>query len=741
MCILLAFAPAATAHSATTPASVMRDAVALWPMRSPNDVNGADSALSAIGDSVEYGVALTGDDASASHQRGGDGQAVRLRDSSLIVGQGANGEINLTGDRMTMLVRFRNEGADWNTTLLSKHGGHDRLQYNLYCFAMNAGDAEIGTEIGVDRGLARTRVIIGRNEQTGWHDVVVRYTGRSVDLFLDGARVNSVEHSGELRSATKVPLVIGGEPTGDNVTRRFSGLIDHAAIWSRALTDEEIAVISGGEVGGGYRERFRPQIHFSPPTNWLNDPNGLARHDGEYHLFYQYNPFGDKWGHMSWGHAVSPDLLHWKHLPVTLPEEDGLMSFSGSAVVDAQNSSGFGKVGSIPLVAAYTAHDGAKHRQTQCIAASLDRGRSFSKFEGNPVIDIQMSDFRDPKVFWHAPDKRWIMIVALSNERKALFYGSADLKRWERLGEFGPAGAAKAPNWECPDLFELPVDGDPDNTRWVLEVDVGGGGPNGGGGGQYFVGRFDGKTFHNDNPPDTTLWIDHGRDCYATQSYSDIPDADGRRIWIAWMNGFPYAGDIPTFPWRGAMSLPKEVSLTKTAEGVRLRQRPIRELRSLRGPVIQSGIRTLRPGRTEWIESDRLTGAMEIVATFKHKTARRFGVNALECDGAVTPVGYDARLREMYVDRRNSGLSSFSDQFAGLHAAPLRLSDDDLIRLHIIVDASSVEVFGNDGEQVITDLVFPDKACRGISLFSEAGETDVVSLECYPLTSVWTQTP
>ncbi|MCA9255135.1 MAG: hypothetical protein KDA33_05830, partial [Phycisphaerales bacterium] len=427
MTVLLAFAPLETA-AAATPDTVMRDAIAFWDMSGPNDANGANSVLTPTGGHVEFGVPLTGDDASASHKRGGDGHAVRLRDSSLIVGQGANGEVNLTGDRMTILVRFRNEGADWNTTLLSKHGGHDRLQYNLYCFAMHAGAAEIGTEIGSDRGLARTRVIIGRNEQTGWHDVAVRYAGTRVDLFLDGARVSSVGHSGELRPATDVPLVIGGEPTGNDDTRRFSGLIDHAAIWSRSLTDEEIRVISGVEGGGVYQERFRPQIHFSPPTNWLNDPNGLVFHDGEYHLFYQYNPFGNTWGHMSWGHAVSPDLLHWKHLPVTLPEEDGLMSFSGSAVVDAGNTSGFGRDGTPPIVAAYTAHDGAKHRQTQCVAWSLDRGRSFTKFEGNPVIDIHASDFRDPKVFWYAPDKRWVMIVALSNERKALFYGSSDLK-------------------------------------------------------------------------------------------------------------------------------------------------------------------------------------------------------------------------------------------------------------------------------------------------------------------------
>ncbi|HXG64115.1 MAG TPA: glycoside hydrolase family 32 protein [Blastocatellia bacterium] len=246
-----------------------------------------------------------------------------------------------------------------------------------------------------------------------------------------------------------------------------------------------------------YKEAYRPQFHFTPERNWMNDPNGLVYFDGEYHLFYQYNPFGDKWGHMSWGHAVSKDLVHWRHLPVALPEEDGVMIFSGSAVVDEKNTSGFGQGGKPAMVAIYTGYHPSDGRQDQRIAYSADGGRTWTKYSGNPVLDIKSTDFRDPKVFWHEPDKRWIMAAALAAERKVSFYASADLKRWTHLSDFGPAGAIGGA-WECPDLFELPVDGKPGLKKWGLIVNLNPGGVAGGSGAQYFVGSFDGKRFSSD---------------------------------------------------------------------------------------------------------------------------------------------------------------------------------------------------------------------------------------------------
>lgn len=242
-----------------------------------------------------------------------------------------------------------------------------------------------------------------------------------------------------------------------------------------------------------YREGWRPQFHFTPPMNWMNDPNGLVYFGGEYHLFYQHNPFGDAWGHMSWGHAVSRDFVHWQHLPVALPEEDGLMMYSDSVVVDKGNTSGFSKAGEPPMVAAYTAYNSATGDQTQNLAYSTDRGRFWAKYAGNPVLDIAENDFRDPKVFWHPPSRRWVIVVALPLLRQVRLYGSPDLKAWTHLSDFGPAGAVEGA-WEVPDLFELP-DERSGAKRWVLTVSVSDGAPAGGSGVQYFVGTFDGSRF------------------------------------------------------------------------------------------------------------------------------------------------------------------------------------------------------------------------------------------------------
>jgi sucrose-6-phosphate hydrolase SacC (GH32 family) len=239
-----------------------------------------------------------------------------------------------------------------------------------------------------------------------------------------------------------------------------------------------------------------PLYHFTPPKNFINDPNGLVFFQGEYHLFYHHNPEGDRWGHMSWGHAVSRDLARWQHLPIALREADGIMIFSGSAVFDVANSSGLGRKEGPPLVAIYTGH--GHNKQTQNLASSLDRGRTWTKYRGNPVLDLHSSSFRDPKVFWHKPSSRWIMATVFADLRKVLLWSSHDLKTWKRLSDFGPAGSTKGV-WKCPELFEAPVEGRVGaESRWVLKVDVNDGAPFGGSGGQYFIGRLDGKQFQSE---------------------------------------------------------------------------------------------------------------------------------------------------------------------------------------------------------------------------------------------------
>ena len=485
---------------------------------------------------------------------------------------------------------------------------------------------------------------------------------------------------------------------------------------------------------GSYNEPYRPQFHFSPAVNWTNDPNGLVYNDGEWHLFYQYNPFGDVWGHMSWGHAVSRDLLRWQHLDVALKEENGVMIFSGSAVVDHNNTAGFGRPGQEPLIAVYTSR--TESDQHQSIAYSLDRGRSWTKYSGNPVIDIEEPGFRDPKVFWHRETERWIMVVVLANLRKVRLYSSPDLKTWTHLSDFGSAGAYPVRNWECPDLFELPIEGEPGRSKWVLQVDSGKGHPWTGSGCQYFVGDFDGKTFRNDNPPETVLWLDWGRDFYAAQSYGDVPESDGRRIVIGWMVNWDYAGKIPTSPWRGAQSIPRELELKRFSDGLRLTQRPVRETETLRGEELRIRNVSFQEANQQIAARRFSAELLEIQAVLEIGSAKDLGFRVRQSDVEETRVGYLADPGELYVDRSKSGRVDFDPSFAGRHSARLHPSGGR-ITLHVLVDRSSVEAFAGQGRVAITDRIFPQQSSQGFSLYSTDGEARVADLRIWKLRSAW----
>ncbi|MFO1476019.1 MAG: glycoside hydrolase family 32 protein [Verrucomicrobiota bacterium] len=643
-----------------------------------------------------------------------------------------------------------------------------------------------------------------------------------------------------------------------------------------------------------YSEPFRPLFHFTPEKNWMNDPNGLVFYDGEYHLFYQYNPFGDTWGHMSWGHAVSPDMVHWKHLPLALPEEDGVMIFSGSAVVDWNNTSGFGKGGKPPLVAIYTGYNTSNNLQYQCVAYSNDKGRTWTKYAGNPVINLNSRDFRDPKVRWHEPTQRWIMSVSLSADHKVCFYGSTNLTDWTLLSQFGPAGATGGV-WECPDMFELPVAGTGEK-RWALVVNMNPGSVAGGSGGQYFIGRFDGTNFipdkdcivaptpewvpggitvadfeggtygnwkstgnafgpapakgrfSNQNPvegykgaglvnsffngdqstgtlsspefeisrpylnfligggaqkstrmdllvegrvvrtasgadnerlawsswnvrefegkkavlqivdeatagwghinidqvmladsparsaSESALWLDYGKDYYAAVSWSDVPKSDGRRLWLGWMSNWEYGEKVPTSPWRSAMSIPREVSLRQTAQGVRLIQKPVREMENLRDGHFHFGGGTIAEANA-WLKSKEISGNQLEIAVEMEVAPGRQGLNVLAGAGGATVVGLDSEQGQVFVDRSRSGDVGFHPKFSGVQTAPLD-SRNSSLSLRVFVDACSVEVFVNDGERVFTDLVYPSVGSRGVQVFGPAG-AKVRSLDVWPLKGVW----
>jgi len=400
-------------------------------------------------------------------------------------------------------------------------------------------------------------------------------------------------------------------------------------------------------------------------------------------------------------------------------------------VFDERNTSGFGVDGQGPLVAIYTGHGHGK--QTQDLAFSRDKGRTWTKYAGNPVIDIGHQDFRDPKVFWHPGTHRWVMVVALAADKRLRFYGSPDLKNWELLSEFGPAGVVDKPNWECPDLFELPIENEPGRSRWVLEADMGNGSVAGGSGGEYFTGTFDGTTF----VPDSTAsqWVDFGRDFYAPVSWSNIPESDGRRIWIGWMNNWETCLN-PTSPWRSAMSIPREVTLRRIDGTLRLCQRPVREVETLRSPA--TTLRDVTVTDDGGVPVRDVQGQqLDIEIVLEPGTAKRCGLHVLAGNDRSTEIGYDAAERSIYVDRRHSGNVTFHPAFAGRHAGPLAPDEAGRVRLRILVDACSVEVFGGQGETVITDLVFPDSAGTDVKLFAVGGECRVVQLTIHPLRRVW----
>lgn len=481
-----------------------------------------------------------------------------------------------------------------------------------------------------------------------------------------------------------------------------------------------------------YKEKYRPQFHFTPAENWMNDPNGLVFYQGEYHLFYQYNPYGNTWGHMSWGHAVSNDLLHWKHLPVAIEEYvdqsgDSTMIFSGSAVVDLNNTSGFFGKDSTGLVAVYTSHvyRGLNQlKQHQSLAYSKDQGRTFKRYENNPVLDINRKDFRDPKVFWYEPEKKWVMAAVIPDQFKTHFYESKDLKKWNFLSEFGPLGDT-AKIWECPDLLQLPVINEAQKKKWVLLISNSH--PQGPAfvGMQYFVGEFDGKIFKAENPNQYPLYLDYGKDFYAAITYNNIPESDGRKILIGWANNWAYGQAIPTNPWRSAMTLPREISLQATPAGYRIIQKPIQEVDTLRDKKIED-LSTIDLSKN---------GAIEIEYEFIGGDAQQFGLKIFKGTKEETLIAYDRAKKEVIFQRNQSGKIDFHPDFPGEERAPAELIGGKL-KLRVFIDHSIVEVFINDGESVITNQVFPTESPSGIEVFSLNGKSET-KVSAWIMKSVW----
>lgn len=477
-------------------------------------------------------------------------------------------------------------------------------------------------------------------------------------------------------------------------------------------------------------EQHRPQVHFSPQAHWINDPNGMVYYKGIYHLFFQYHPYSSVWGPMHWGHATSKDLIHWEQEPIAIyPDSIGTI-FSGSAVVDKNNTAGFSKNGQVPLVAIFTQHDsigekaGRSNFQNQSIAYSLDDGKTWTKYAANPVIkNPGLRDFRDPKVMWYEPQKKWIMTLSANNHIE--FYSSPDLKNWIKESDFGEGRGAHGGGWECPDLIALDDNG---KQRWVLIINLNPGAPNGGSGTQYFVGDFDGKTFTS-NQKDTR-WLDYGPDDYAGITWSNTGK---RKIFLGWMSNWNYANQVPTDPWRSAMTIPRELKLKHIGNDILITSRPVPELFTIQStPVITQNLKV-----TKSIAIAGKTGTPKFPCSINLDAAaiKDFTIVLSNEIGEELLIGYDAKQNQYFIDRTKSGKIDFQKNFAARHVAP-RLTDNAAMKISLVIDVSSVELFADDGFTVMTTIFFPNKPYNQIRILSTDGIL-IKKLEYLRLKSIW----
>lgn len=479
-----------------------------------------------------------------------------------------------------------------------------------------------------------------------------------------------------------------------------------------------------------YKEPYRPQHHFSPKEKWTNDPNGMVYFQGTYHLFFQHYPGDIVWGPMHWGHAVSKDLVHWRQQPIALyPDSLGYI-FSGSIVVDSNNTSGFGKKGQTPLVAIFTHHDptgekkGSLTYQNQSLAYSLDAGKTWTKYKGNPVLkNPGIVDFRDPHVIWYKPGKKWVM--SLATKDRITFYSSPDLKNWNRESEFGKEQGAHGGVWECPNLFPLDLE---DTTWWVLLVSMNPGGPNGGSGTQYFIGQFNGRQFYPAG--NTVKWIDFGPDDYAGVTWNNTGN---RKIFLGWMSNWIYANQVPTKEWRNAMTLPRDLRLQRANEELFLASTPVKELARLAtNPTLLKAVSVdSNLSLTEKLKDS----SSRYILSLHADEIRDFFMTFSNPKGEQLAIGYDKASNHYYIDRIQSGVTDFNKDFSKKYSAP-RISTEKELSLTLVMDVSSLELFADNGLTVMTSIFFPESPYDKISMGSR-DHLLIRQLTFTPLRSIW----
>lgn len=472
------------------------------------------------------------------------------------------------------------------------------------------------------------------------------------------------------------------------------------------------------------RETYRPVYHHTPVYGWMNDPNGMFYKDGVYHLYFQYNPYGSMWGNMTWGHSTSTDLTHWTYEGTAIVPDAWGAIFSGSCVVDKDNTAGFGKGA---VVAFYTSAKSTPWGdiQSQSMAYSLDNGKTFIKYEHNPILTSTECDFRDPKVFWYAPGKHWVMMLAVGQEMQ--IYSSGNLKEWKKESSFGAMQGAHGGVWECPDLVEVAVEGSKEK-KWVLICNLNPGGPFGGSAAQYFVGSFDGKKFVNESPTQTK-WLDWGKDNYATVTWSNAPA--GRCIALGWMSNWQYANNVPTTQYRSANTLARDLTLYRAGGELYLKSKPSPEIKKARAE--EKKISTFEVKGNYEVASLLADnkGAYEIEMTIENKGTSKIDFSLMNEKGEKVAMYYDVVRKQFVMDRSASGIVGFSRDFPAVTVAPVRNTDQ--IHLRLFIDRSSVEAFGEEGEYVMTNLVFPAEPYNRMVFSSDKGSYIVKSMNVYRL--------
>lgn len=503
---------------------------------------------------------------------------------------------------------------------------------------------------------------------------------------------------------------------GQHISIEIQGVPETALCWKELKLS--------GSFDMANKESFRPVYHHTPAYGWMNDPNGMFYKDGLYHLYFQYNPYGSVWGNMHWGHSTSTDLMHWKFEGCAIVPDAWGAIFSGSCVVDHENTAGFGKEA---VVAFYTSAKSTPWRdiQMQSMAYSLDNGKTFTKYEGNPILTSSEKDFRDPKVFWYAPGKHWVMILAVGQHME--IYSSVNLKEWKKESEFGAMQGAHGGVWECPDLVEIPVEGTREK-KWVLICNLNPGGPFGGSAAQYFVGSFDGKKFVNESPTQTK-WMDWGKDNYATVTWNNAPD--GRCIALGWMSNWQYANNVPTRQYRSANTLARDLTLYREGQELYLKSTPSVEVKKARGKKVS--IPSFKVSEKHEIVNlfEEKQGAYEVEIVIQNAGASKIDFCLLNDKGEKVSMYYDLNRKQFVMDRSESGTVDFSKDFPAVTVAPVNV--DKELTLRLFVDRSSIEAFGEDGKFVMTNLVFPSQPYVKMCFEADKNGYAVKALNVYKL--------